>query len=94
MVGKPITFTVTHELPPNEGIPRDIGNAEIGGADLASELLRNGWAKLKDLKRDPTDDDVRKRELEGESKAAGKGVWNPHGPKVGSQMGVETNGRC
>ena len=50
--------------------------------DLASELLKNGWAKLKELKRDPTDEDLRKKELESEARSAGKGVWNPHGPKV------------
>lgn len=83
-VGKPIAFTPTHALPPNDDVPRDIGSAEIGGADLAAELLRNGWARLKDLKRDPTEEDLRKRELESEAKAAGKGIWNPHGPKVSS----------
>ncbi|KZT08461.1 transcription factor [Laetiporus sulphureus 93-53] len=81
-VGKPVTFTVTHSLPPNEDVPRDIGNAEIAGQDVASELLKNGWAKLKDLKRDPTEDDPKKRELENEAKTAHKGIWNAHGPKA------------
>ncbi|OBZ67115.1 Nuclease domain-containing protein 1 [Grifola frondosa] len=81
-VGKPITFTSTHSLPPSDDVPRDIGSAEIGGVDLASELLKNGWAKLKELKREPTEDDVRKRELENEARAAGRGVWNPHGPQA------------
>ena len=81
-VGKPVTFTSTHALPPSDDVPRDIGTAEINGVDLASELLQNGWAKLKDLKRDPTEEDARKREIEAEARAAGKGVWNPHGPKV------------
>ena len=72
----------THSLPPNDEVPRDFGTAEIGGHDLASELLKNGWAKVKELKRDPTDEDTRKRELENEAKAAGKGLWNPHGPQV------------
>jgi staphylococcal nuclease domain-containing protein 1 len=49
---------------------------------LASELLKNGWAKLKDIKREPTEEDLRKRELETEAKLAGKGLWNPHGPQV------------
>ncbi|KAH9915674.1 transcription factor [Fomitopsis serialis] len=81
-VGKPVTFTVSHSLPPNEDVPRDIGVAQIGDVDLASELLRNGWAKLKDMKREPAEDDLQRRELESEAKAAGKGVWNPHGPKA------------
>ncbi|PCH43541.1 hypothetical protein WOLCODRAFT_164527 [Wolfiporia cocos MD-104 SS10] len=81
-VGKPVTFTVTHSLQPNDDVPRDIGSAEIGGVDIASELLRNGWAKLKDLKRDPTEEDLKKRELENEARAAQKGLWNPHGPKA------------
>lgn len=50
--------------------------------DLVAELLKNGWAKLKDLKREPTEEDLRRRDLEAEAKAAGKGIWNPHGPKV------------
>ncbi|CDO69288.1 hypothetical protein BN946_scf184976.g7 [Trametes cinnabarina] len=81
-VGKPIIFTSTHSLPPSDDVPRDIGTAEINGIDLASELLKNGWAKLKDLKRDPTEEDLRKRDIEAEARAAGKGIWNPHGPKA------------
>ena len=82
VVGKPITFTSTHSLPPSDDVPRDIGAAELNGVDIASELLKNGWAKLKDLKRDPTEEDLRKKDLEAEARGAGKGVWNPHGPKV------------
>lgn len=81
-VGKEITFISSHSLPSNDDVPRDIGSAEIGGADLSDELLKNGWAKLKDLKRDPTEEDTRKRDLENEAKASGKGLWNPHGPTV------------
>ncbi|KAI0356228.1 transcription factor [Trametes cingulata] len=81
-VGKPVTFTSTHSLPPSDDVPRDIGTAEINGVDLASELLKNGWAKLKEMKREPTDEDLRKRDLEAEARAAGKGIWNPHGPKA------------
>lgn len=81
-VGKEISFTSSHSLPSNDDVPRDLGVAEIGGLDLASELLKNGWAKLKEMKREPTDEDLKKRELENEAKAAGKGLWNPHGPQV------------
>ncbi|KAF8070533.1 hypothetical protein FPV67DRAFT_1025672 [Lyophyllum atratum] len=81
-VGKEISFTSAHSLPSNDDVPRDLGSAEIGGVDLASELLKNGWAKMKEVKREPTDEDLRKRELENEAKAAGKGFWNPHGPQA------------
>ena len=46
------------------------------------EILKNGWAKLKDLKREPTEEDVKKREAEAEAKNEGKGIWNPNGPQV------------
>ncbi|KAJ7703098.1 hypothetical protein B0H17DRAFT_1157205 [Mycena rosella] len=82
-VGKEITFVSTHSLPlSNDEVPRDFGTAEIAGHDLALELLKNGWAKLKDIKREHTDEDLRKRELESEAKSAGKGLWNPHGPQA------------
>lgn len=81
-VGKPVSFTSTHSLPPNDDITRDIGIAEVAGLDVTSELLKNGWAKVKDLKREPTEDDTRKHDLEAEAKAAGLGLWNPHGPQV------------
>ncbi|KAF9566683.1 transcription factor [Agrocybe pediades] len=81
-VGKEVTFTSIHSLPTNDDVPRDLGNAEIGGVDLTSEVLRNGWAKLKELKREPTEEDNKKKELEAEAKAAGKGIWNPHGQKA------------
>jgi staphylococcal nuclease domain-containing protein 1 len=81
-VGKEISFVSTHSLPPNDDVARDFGTAEIGGLDVGSELLRNGWAKIKEIKRDPTEEDLKKRDLEAEAKGAGKGLWNPHGPKV------------
>ena len=81
-MGKEVTFSSIHSLPPNDDTPRDIGNAEIGALDLASELLKSGWAKLKEIRREPTDEDLRKRGLENEAKAAGRGLWNPHGPQV------------
>lgn len=81
-VGKEITFTSSHSLPPNEDVPRDLGNGEINGHDLATELLKNGWAKVKEIKREPTEEDTKRKELETEAKNAGRGVWNPHGPKV------------
>ncbi|KIJ67884.1 hypothetical protein HYDPIDRAFT_25347 [Hydnomerulius pinastri MD-312] len=81
-VGKPISFTSTHSLPPNDDVTRDFGTAEIGGLDVTSEMLKNGWAKVKELKREPTEEDTRKRDLEAEAKAAGKGIWNPHGPQA------------
>ena len=93
-MGKHITFTSTHSLPASDDVPRDIGTAEINGVDLASELLKNGWAKLKDLKRDPTDEDLRKKDLEAEARSAGKGVWNPHGPKVCLLVGVASLALC
>lgn len=71
-----------HSLPSNDGVVRDFGTAEIGGVDVADEMLKNGWVKLKELKREPTEEDLRKQELEAEAKATGKGVWNPHGPQV------------
>ncbi|KAG6842174.1 hypothetical protein C0991_001667 [Blastosporella zonata] len=81
-VGKEITFTSSHSLPSNDDVPRDLGNAEVGGVDLASELLKNGWAKLKEIKREPTDEDLKRRELENEARTGGKGLWNPHGPQA------------
>jgi staphylococcal nuclease domain-containing protein 1 len=81
-VGKEITFATIHSLPSNDDAPRDLGSAELAGVDLSSELLRNGWAKLKEIKREPSEEDLKKRELEAEAKAAGRGIWNPHGQTV------------
>ncbi|KII92084.1 hypothetical protein PLICRDRAFT_50514 [Plicaturopsis crispa FD-325 SS-3] len=92
-VGKEISFTSTHSLPPNDDVPRDFGIADIGGHDLASELLKNGWAKVKELKRDPTEEDTRKKDLENEARSNGKGIWNPHGPQsraVNHQMPTDS----
>ncbi|KAI0029095.1 hypothetical protein K488DRAFT_80365 [Vararia minispora EC-137] len=84
-VGKECTFASAHQLPPSstDDISRDLGSAEVGGQDLATELLRAGWARMKDApgKREPTEDEVRKRDLETEARGAGRGIWNPHGPK-------------
>lgn len=82
VVGRTVTFTVAHSLSSNDDTPRDIGSVDMQGVDIATQLLKAGWAKLKDIKRDPTEADLKKREAEAEAKAAGKGIWNPHGPKV------------
>ncbi|KIP01963.1 hypothetical protein PHLGIDRAFT_131000 [Phlebiopsis gigantea 11061_1 CR5-6] len=82
VVGKPVTFTVAHSLSSNDDTPRDIGSVEMLGTDIAAQLLKAGWAKLKETKREPTEADQKKRELETEAKNAGKGIWNPHGPKA------------
>lgn len=88
-VGKEVTFTSIHSLPAgNDDTLRDLGNADVGGVDVATELLKNGWAKIKDTKREPTEDDNRRKELENEAKAGGKGIWNPHGPKVCFLRGI------
>ena len=79
-MGKEVTFTSIHSLPLSSGedsVPRDIGSAEINGLDVTTELLKNGWVKLKESKREPTDDDNRRKDLENEARAALKGLWNP-----------------
>ena len=82
-VGKEIAFTSSHQLPSGEGdVPRDLGNGEVNGVDITNELLLNGWAKVKESKREPTEDDLRRKGHESEAKSAGRGQWNPHGPKV------------
>lgn len=83
-VGKEISFVSSHSLPSNDDVPRDFGSGEIGGLDIVSELLKSGWAKIKEYKREPTEEDIRKKDLETEAKAVGKGLWNPHGPQVSS----------
>jgi staphylococcal nuclease domain-containing protein 1 len=46
-------------------------------------MLKNGWVKCVDRKRDPTEEDQKKKDIETEAKNEGKGIWNPHGPQVG-----------
>jgi staphylococcal nuclease domain-containing protein 1 len=90
-VGKEIAFTSSHQLPPGEGdTSRDLGNGEVNGVDITNELLLNGWAKVKESKREPTEDDLRRKGLESEAKSAGRGQWNPHGPKVSRLFGLES----
>lgn len=79
---------MAHSLSSNDDTPRDIGSVEFSGADVATQLLKAGWAKLKEIKREPTEADLKKREIEAEAKAAGKGIWNPHGPKVRFPRGL------
>jgi staphylococcal nuclease domain-containing protein 1 len=85
-VGKEVAFTTTHALPPSASgtddapVARDIGAAALAGRDVAGEVLKAGWARVKDAKG--ADEDARKAELEAEARAAGLGIWNPHGQKV------------
>ncbi|KAF9648581.1 transcription factor [Thelephora ganbajun] len=77
-IGKEITFTSTHSISSSVDNTRDIGTAEINGLDVTIEILKNGWAKLKELKREPTEEDLKRREAETEAKNGEKGIWNPH----------------
>ncbi|KZO98957.1 transcription factor [Calocera viscosa TUFC12733] len=80
-VGKQIHFNITHALgPSNDGGQRDIGVAMVGGADVASEILKNGWGKVKEGKRDENEEDQKRKQLEATAKEEGKGLWNPEGP--------------
>lgn len=92
VIGKEVTFASTHSLSSSPENTRDIGTAEINGLDVTMEILRNGWAKLKDLKREPTEEDLKKREAEAEAKNGGKGIWNPDGPQV--CLGFLSRGLC
>jgi staphylococcal nuclease domain-containing protein 1 len=81
-VGKTISFTTTHSLPPKDDVLSDFGHAEIDGKDVATEVLRAGFARCKEIKREPTDEDTRRKELETEARNNMVGMWNPQGPKV------------
>ncbi|KAH9984776.1 hypothetical protein BJV77DRAFT_965908 [Russula vinacea] len=74
-VGKEIAFTSSHQLPPGE---------ETYPVTLvtARSTVLTSPTKLKDLKREATDDDLRRKDLESEAKSASRGQWNPHGPKA------------
>jgi staphylococcal nuclease domain-containing protein 1 len=86
VVGKEVTFTTTHALPASNtdaDVQRDFGNVEFNGVDLATDLLRSGWARTKDgSKREPSEEDLKKKELENEARTAGRGIWRPEGPPV------------
>ena len=81
-VGKEVSFASIHSLPSNDDVPRDIGTAEINGVDLTSEILRSGWGKLKEAKREPTPEDLKRKDLENEAREAKRGVWDSDGPPV------------
>ncbi|KAG9079082.1 hypothetical protein FS749_008851 [Ceratobasidium sp. UAMH 11750] len=80
-VGKAISFTSTFSLPPKDDILSDFGNAEINGQNVATEVLRAGFARCKEIKREPTEEDTRRKELENEARNGMVGMWNPQGPK-------------
>ena len=86
MVGKEVSFASTHSISSSADNTRDIGTAEINGLDITIEILKNGWAKLKEFKREPTEEDLKKREAEAEAKNGGKGVWDPSGPQVRAEF--------
>lgn len=86
LVGKEVTFVATHQLPPSTndpGVQRDFGNVEFNGVDLATDLLRTGWTKVKEGKKGELgEEDLRKKDLEAEAKSVGRGIWKAEGPTV------------
>jgi staphylococcal nuclease domain-containing protein 1 len=52
--------------------------------DLSTDLLKTGWARTKEItKREPSEEDLKRKEMENEAKAAGRGIWRAEGPTVG-----------
>jgi hypothetical protein len=49
-------------------------------------MLKNGWAKCVERKRDPTEEDQKKKDIEADAKNQGKGIWNPHGPQASLRL--------
>jgi len=94
LVGKEVTFVGTHQLPPSTtdpGVQRDFGNVEFNGVDLATDLLRTGWVKVKEGKKgEPSEEDLRKTDLEAEAKSAGRGMWKAEGPTVSTLLRLTT----
>lgn len=66
-------------MPANDGVPRDVGIVTLNGQDLTIELLKNGWAKLKENKREATDEDIQRRAIEADAKTNSRGIWNAAG---------------
>lgn len=86
LVGKEVSFVATYQLPPSTtdpGVQRDLGNVEFNGVDLATDILRTGWAKVKEGKKGELgEEDLRKKDLEADAKSAGRGIWKAEGPTV------------
>ncbi|KAF8313103.1 transcription factor [Clavulina sp. PMI_390] len=80
-VGKEVTFVSNHSLPSTDGTVRDIGSASIGDLDLINEILKAGWAKVKESKREDNDVDIARKDLEDQARSSGKGLWaDPNHP--------------
>ncbi|KAG8899320.1 hypothetical protein FRB99_006782 [Tulasnella sp. 403] len=77
LVGKEITFESTYSLPSNDAIPRDVGIPYLNGQPIINDLIKAGWVKVKDTKRELTDEDIQRRAIETEARNAGRGIWNP-----------------
>lgn len=73
-MGKEISFASIHSLPTTDSTSRDIGNASLGDTDLANEILKAGWAKVKDNKREDTDIDTAHKELESQARSGSRGM--------------------
>jgi staphylococcal nuclease domain-containing protein 1 len=73
-VGKEINFASIHSLPTTDNTSRDIGKASLGDIDLVNEILKAGWAKVKENKREDTDVDTARKELESQARSSGRGM--------------------
>lgn len=90
LVGKEIRFTVTHSTSPSSilSTPLDFGSAFIllpsgQEIDITLQVVKAGWARVRDDKGKENEDVERKlvlREAEDEAKIMAKGVWSVEGP--------------
>ena len=76
-MGKEVTFVSNHSLPSTDGTVRDIGSASLGDLDLINEILKSGWAKVKESKREDNDVDIARKDLEDQARSSGKGKPHP-----------------
>ncbi|GAA6013769.1 hypothetical protein JCM10207_008185 [Rhodosporidiobolus poonsookiae] len=93
VVGKEVSFTISYTVPTTSP-PLEFGivyalNPDGTETDVAAELVRAGWAKVRDsTKRDQaTDDDdstasrrAYLRDLEDEAKVMARGLWSSDAP--------------
>ena len=82
VVGKEVNFKISYSTSGNLEFGELFLNSPNGPVDVAEQLLKSGWAKLKEARKNDDGEDERRLKLkqdEDEAREAGLGLWGQKG---------------
>jgi staphylococcal nuclease domain-containing protein 1 len=79
LIGKEVQFKIDYKTIGNRdfgGLRLHPSNAVDGENDVTRIIVSHGWSRVKQIDREPSDEQLKLLELEADAQAQGKGIWS------------------